>query len=151
MVFKVWYCGTFCHIFGSATGLVSSLPLLGLRSPLNLTSSIVAITYLQHTGPTIAHNNPATWTYTRGAAATIVRKLGFIGRHLFHGITETHVLHHHASTMPFCNANKATKAIKPIKGTNHLSDPREGPMEFLQTFYTHVRICQWVEPSLDAH
>jgi omega-6 fatty acid desaturase (delta-12 desaturase) len=104
-------------------------------------TSLVAITYLQHTDPTIAHYNPAVWTFTRGAAATIDRKLGFIGRHLFHGITETHVLHHYVSNIPFYNAYKASDAIKPVMGKHYLSNPREGPIEFLKTLYKNVRMC----------
>merc|ERR1711977_670505 len=61
----------------------------------------LAIAVLQHTDPTLPHYTPESWTYTRGAAATIDREFGFIGRRLFHGIIETHVLHHYVSTIPF--------------------------------------------------
>ncbi|KAL9572028.1 hypothetical protein ACKAV7_003745 [Fusarium commune] len=51
------------------------------------------------------------WNFVRGAAATIDYNMGFIGRHLLHGIIETHVLHHYVSTIPFYNADEALKAI----------------------------------------
>ena len=54
----------------------------------------VAITYLQHTDPSLPHYQPESWNFARGAAATIDRDFGFVGRHIFHGIIETHVVHH---------------------------------------------------------
>ncbi|KAI9893744.1 MAG: Oleate hydroxylase fah12 [Vezdaea aestivalis] len=106
---------------------------------------LVAITFLQHTDPTLPHYTPLTWTYTRGAAATIDREFGFIGRHLFHGIIETHVLHHYVSTIPFYNADEATEAIKPIMGSHYRSDTAGGPIGFLKSMWTSARTCQWVE------
>lgn len=110
----------------------------------------MAITYLQHTDPTIAHYNASTWTFVRGAAATIDRDFGFIGRHLFHGIIETHVLHHYVSTIPFYNADVATEAIKLVMGQHYRSDVKDGPIGFLRSLWTNVRTCQWVEPSAKA-
>ena len=60
----------------------------------------VAITYLQHTDPSLPHYTGASWNYVRGAAATIDREFGFIGRQLLHGIIETHVLHHYVQHHP---------------------------------------------------
>jgi omega-6 fatty acid desaturase (delta-12 desaturase) len=112
-----------------------------------LTKFSVAITYLQHTDPTVAHYGPETWSFTRGAAATVDREFGFIGRQLFHGIIETHVLHHYVSTIPFYNADEATEAIKPVMGVHYLSNTRNGPIGFLQSLWRSSRWCQWVEPS----
>ncbi|KAL8677700.1 MAG: hypothetical protein Q9186_005913 [Xanthomendoza sp. 1 TL-2023] len=111
---------------------------------------IVAITYLQHTDPTIPHYGSQTWSFTRGAAATIDRDFGCIGRSLFHGIIETHVLHHYVSTIPFYHAEEATKAIKPVMGQHYLSDTKEGPIGFIKNLWRSVRWCQWVEESQDA-
>ncbi|KAH0551688.1 Oleate hydroxylase fah12 [Trichoglossum hirsutum] len=111
---------------------------------------LVAITYLQHTDPSIPHYNSATWTFARGAAATIDREFGFIGRHLFHGIIETHVVHHYVSTIPFYNAYKATEAIKPVMGEHYLANTKEGPIGFIKSAWKNVRWCQWVEPSAGA-
>jgi omega-6 fatty acid desaturase / acyl-lipid omega-6 desaturase (Delta-12 desaturase) len=106
----------------------------------------VAITYLQHTDPSLPHYTPASWTYTRGAAATIDREFGFVGRQLLHGIIETHVLHHYVSTIPFYHADEATEAIKPIMGRHYRSDTRGGSFGFLKSLWTSMRTCQWVEP-----
>jgi fatty acid desaturase len=59
-----------------------------------LTSVSVAITYLHHTHPDAAHYEAEEWTYAKGALSTIDREFGFIGRHIFHGIIEYHVVHH---------------------------------------------------------
>ena len=81
-----------------------------------LTCLSVAITYLQHTDPSLPHYYDTTWSFIRGAACTIDRSFPFIGPHIWHGIIETHVLHHYVSTIPFYHAEKATAAIKPVMG-----------------------------------
>jgi omega-6 fatty acid desaturase (delta-12 desaturase) len=111
---------------------------------------LVAITFLQHTDPSLPHYDAASWTYVRGAAATIDREFGFIGRQLLHGIIETHVLHHYVSTIPFYNADEASEAIKKVMGRHYRSDTEGGPLGFLKSMYKSVRWCQWVEPSVDA-
>lgn len=112
-----------------------------------LTPIPVAITFLQHTDPTLPHYDASTWTFTRGAAATIDREFGFIGRQLFHGIIETHVLHHYISTIPFYHADEATEAIKPVMGRHYRSDTKDGVIGFLKALWTSARTCQWVEPN----
>jgi omega-6 fatty acid desaturase / acyl-lipid omega-6 desaturase (Delta-12 desaturase) len=111
---------------------------------------IVAITFLQHTDPTLPHYTPESWTYVRGAAATIDREFGFIGRQLLHGIIETHVLHHYVSTIPFYNADEATEAIKKVMGRHYRADTKNGSLGFIQAMWRSARWCQWVEPSKDA-
>ncbi|KAK3307431.1 delta-12 acyl-CoA desaturase [Chaetomium strumarium] len=111
---------------------------------------LVAITYLQHTDPSLPHYTEEEWNFVRGAAATIDREFGFIGRHLLHGIIETHVLHHYVSTIPFYNADEATEAIKPIMGRHYRSDTREGPVGFIKAMWKSARWCQWVEPTEGA-
>jgi omega-6 fatty acid desaturase (delta-12 desaturase) len=110
----------------------------------------VAITYLQHTDPSLPHYAASSWTFARGAAATIDREFGFVGRNLFHGIIETHVLHHLVSTIPFYNAEEATEAIKPVMGIHYKSDQKDGMRGFLSALWKVNRWCQWVEPSGDA-
>lgn len=83
----------------------------------------------------------------RGAAATVDRDFGFIGRYLFHGIIETHVLHHYVSTIPFYNAGAATEAIKPIMGIHYRADVAGGPLGFLKSLWKNSRMCQWVESA----
>jgi omega-6 fatty acid desaturase (delta-12 desaturase) len=111
---------------------------------------IVAITFLQHTDPSLPHYGPSAWNFTRGAAATIDREFGFIGRQLLHGIIETHVLHHFVSTIPFYHADEATEAIKPIMGRHYRSDAASGSTGLLKALYKSARMCHWVEPSEGA-
>lgn len=111
---------------------------------------IVAITFLQHTDPALPHYSGSAWNFVRGAAATIDREFGFIGRQLFHGIIETHVLHHYVSTIPFYHADEATEAIKPVMKHHYQSDTRGGSLGFLKQLYLNTRSCQWVEPNEGA-
>ncbi|ETI24021.1 hypothetical protein G647_03390 [Cladophialophora carrionii CBS 160.54] len=111
---------------------------------------LVAITYLQHTDPSLPHYTPQTWTYTRGAAATIDREFGFIGRQLLHGIIETHVLHHYVSTIPFYHADEASEAIKKVMGRHYRSDVEDGPIGFIKSLWKSMRWCGWVEPMEGA-
>lgn len=110
----------------------------------------VAITFLQHTDPSLPHYTPDAWNFVRGAAATIDREFGFIGRQLLHGIIETHVLHHYISTIPFYHADEATEAIKKVMGKHYRSDVKDGSLGFVKALYKSARMCQWVEPSADA-
>ncbi|KAL1868944.1 Oleate hydroxylase fah12 [Diaporthe australafricana] len=111
---------------------------------------LVAITFLQHTDPSLPHYTGEEWTFVKGAAATIDREFGFIGRHLLHGIIETHVLHHYVSTIPFYKADEATEAIKPIMGRHYRADVVDGPIGFIKAMYKSARMCQWVEPCAEA-
>jgi len=111
---------------------------------------LVAITYLQHTDPSLPHYEAHAWTFTRGAAATIDREFGFIGRHILHGIIETHVLHHYVSLIPFYNADEASEAIKKVMGKHYRADVENGSIGFLTSLWKAARWCQWVEPSQDA-
>jgi omega-6 fatty acid desaturase (delta-12 desaturase) len=108
---------------------------------------LVAITYLQHTDPSLPHYTGETWNFARGAAATIDREFGFIGRQIFHGIIETHVLHHYISTIPFYHADEATEAIKPVMGKHYRADVENGSLGFLAAIYKTARWCQWVEAN----
>ncbi|CRK12751.1 hypothetical protein BN1723_007432 [Verticillium longisporum] len=111
---------------------------------------LVVITFLQHTDPTLPHYTGEQWNFVRGAAATIDREMGFIGRQLMHGIIETHVLHHYVSSIAFYNADEASEAIKPVMGGHYRSDTRGGALGFVKALYTSKRMCQWVEPSAGA-
>ncbi|KAM0257994.1 hypothetical protein ACHAQJ_004037 [Trichoderma viride] len=111
---------------------------------------LVAITFLQHTDPTLPHYTSEQWNFVRGAAATIDREMGFVGRHLLHGIIETHVLHHYVSAIPFYNADEASEAIIPVMGEHYRADTKDGPIGFIRALYKSARMCQWVEPSQGA-
>ncbi|EPQ54534.1 delta-12 fatty acid desaturase protein [Gloeophyllum trabeum ATCC 11539] len=81
---------------------------------------LVLITFLQHTDPLLPHYRAAEFTFPRGALATLDRQLlgdcgkimGWLGAHLTHGISETHVLHHVSSKIPHYNAWEATYALR---------------------------------------
>ena len=53
---------------------------------------LVLITYLQHTDPALPHYRAEAWNFQRGAAATMDREFGFVGKHIFHDIAEVHTL-----------------------------------------------------------
>lgn len=76
--------------------------------------------------------------------------MGFIGRHLLHGIIETHVLHHYVATIPFYNADEATEAIRPVMGEHYRSDVKDGAIGFIRAMWTSARMCHWVEHSAEA-
>ena len=61
---------------------------------------LVLITYLQHTDPALPHYRVGAWNFQRGAAATMDRDFGFIGRHIFHDILEVRP---RSTTLPFDN------------------------------------------------
>lgn len=137
--------GTVLFVIGNKFGF-SNLFVWYILPYLWVNHWLVAITFLQHTDPSLPHYTPTTWTYTRGAAATIDREFGFIGRQLLHGIIETHVLHHYVSTIPFYHADEATEAIKPVMGKHYRSDTKGGSLGFVRSLWTNFRRCQWVEP-----
>jgi len=119
------------------------------RKPLT-TNTTVAITFLQHTDPTLPHYTGETWTFARGAAATIDRNFWPIGPHIFHDIIETHVLHHYISTIPFYHAGEATEAIKPVMGRHYRANTEGGAVGFIKAMWTSARMCNWVEPTEGA-
>ncbi|RAH77873.1 hypothetical protein BO86DRAFT_422034 [Aspergillus japonicus CBS 114.51] len=102
---------------------------------------IVAITYLHHTHPQIAHYSPETWSFTRGALGTVDRSFGFIGRHFFHHIIDHHVIHHLFPGIPFYRAEEATRAVRPLLGAAYIELREE---DFLVTLWRTFRRCRFV-------
>ncbi|KAH8589309.1 fatty acid desaturase-domain-containing protein [Bisporella sp. PMI_857] len=105
---------------------------------------IVAITFLQHTDASMPHYNNKTWTFARGATATIDRDLGFIDTHLFHDIIGTHVCHHLVSTIPFYHAGEASVHIRRVMGQHYKADVKT---PFWTAFWRNQRTCKFVEES----
>ncbi|OIW29312.1 hypothetical protein CONLIGDRAFT_631403 [Coniochaeta ligniaria NRRL 30616] len=105
---------------------------------------IVAITFLQHTDASMPHYDNNTWTFARGATATIDRDLGFIDTHLFHDIIGTHVCHHLISTIPFYHAAEASQHIKRVMGKHYKADVKT---PFWTAFWRNQRTCKFVEES----
>lgn len=102
---------------------------------------LVFITYLQHTDPTMPHYEASEWTFARGAAATIDREFGFVGKFCFHDIIETHVLHHYVSRIPFYNGRKATKLLKEVMGEHY----RHSDENMWVSLWKSARSCQFVD------
>ncbi|KAF2787000.1 hypothetical protein K505DRAFT_258663 [Melanomma pulvis-pyrius CBS 109.77] len=102
---------------------------------------ILTITFLQHTDITLPYYRPASWTFLRGAASAIDRDFGWIGRFLFHGAIETHVLHHHVSRIPFYHAPEASAALRKVMGVHYASD-FETP--YLWAFWKIRHACRFV-------
>ncbi|CZS98197.1 related to oleate delta-12 desaturase [Rhynchosporium graminicola] len=112
-----------------------------------LNNWIILITSMQHSDPSVPHYSPQSWNWSRGSAATIDRDFGFIGRFFFHSIIETHVLHHHVSTIPFYNAAEASEAMKRVLGRHYRSDTRGGIVGYFKAMWMRIRLYHWVEPT----
>lgn len=108
---------------------------------------LVHITYLQHTDPRLPHYSASEWNFARGASATIDRDFGFIGKHIFHDIIETHVLHHFVSRIPFYNGREGTEAISKVMGKHYIKDNSN----FITSLYKVARACQFLEGDNGVH
>ncbi|KAL9109624.1 MAG: hypothetical protein Q9227_005804, partial [Pyrenula ochraceoflavens] len=102
---------------------------------------IVMITYLHHTAPSVPKYSPESWTFLRGATATIDRDFGIIGTHFFHHISSDHVTHHLFSKIPHYWSREASNAIIPLLG-KHYHGRGQFRWEDLKIAF---RDCQWVE------
>ncbi|KAF8861182.1 hypothetical protein BDZ45DRAFT_587299 [Acephala macrosclerotiorum] len=105
---------------------------------------ILTITYLQHTDTSIPYYPNKTWTFLRGAASTVDRDFGFIGRVIFHGAIETHVMHHHVSRIPFYHATEATAAVRKVMGSHYKYDFKT---PYMWAFWRNHRECVYVEET----
>ncbi|KAH6576504.1 hypothetical protein BASA60_004498 [Batrachochytrium salamandrivorans] len=106
---------------------------------------LVAITFLQHTDPIIAHYRGEEWSFLRGALSTIDRDYG-IFNHFHHHIGDTHVVHHLFSTLPHYHAEEATEAIKEFLGKYYSYDSRP----ILEALYSNFIVCKFVEDEGDV-
>ncbi|QPG95638.1 hypothetical protein C2857_001515 [Epichloe festucae Fl1] len=102
---------------------------------------IVMITYLHHTHPNLPKYTAESWTFLRGATATIDRDFGIIGTHFLHHISSDHVTHHLFSRIPHYYTRAASEAIIPLLG-NHYHGRGQFRYKDLQIAF---RDCQWVE------
>lgn len=103
-------------------------------------SSLICVTYLQHTHPSLPHYDSTEWDWLRGALATVDRDYGILNR-LGHNIVNTHVTHHLFPKMPHYHAMEATKAIKPILKDYYKFD--ETPI--LKALYREAKECVYIE------
>lgn len=102
---------------------------------------LVFITFLQHSDPKMPHYEAHEWNFARGAAATIDREFGFIGRFVFHDIIETHVLHHYCLRIPFYNGREASKAIQKVMGKHYMYSDES----MWKALWKSARMCQFVD------
>ncbi|KAK9422346.1 hypothetical protein SUNI508_04702 [Seiridium unicorne] len=102
---------------------------------------IVMITYLHHTSPELPKYTPESWTYLRGALATVDRDPGWLLKHMFHHIIDLHVVHHLFPRIPHYHAQEATDAIKPLLGDYYHVDKSS----YFGALWTAFTQCQWVE------
>ncbi|KAL5115831.1 hypothetical protein ACEQ8H_006326 [Pleosporales sp. CAS-2024a] len=107
---------------------------------------IVAITYLHHTHQEAAHYDADQWTFVKGALSTVDREFGFIGRHIFHGIIEYHVVHHMFPRIPFYHCEEATWAIAPMLGDRYI----EQRTNFFADLWEAFTTCKFVVPGTGA-
>ncbi|KAK7956739.1 delta-12 fatty acid desaturas-like protein [Apiospora aurea] len=134
---------------------------------------IVMITYLHHTSPVLPKYMPESWTYLRGALATVDRDPGPVMRYMFHHIVDLHVVHHLfpyalptvLSSPPLClsrspllfaddaragrriphyHAQEATNAIRPLLGDYYHVDKSS----WWGALYVVFTQCQWVEADV---
>ncbi|KKF95811.1 Delta(12) fatty acid desaturase [Ceratocystis platani] len=101
---------------------------------------LVAITYLHHTHPDVPHYEPDSWSYVKGALATVDRDFGWVDRYIFHGIIGTHVVHHLFSRIPFYYAEDATEALVPVLGDLYFKEDAN----FWSSLWTTFRSCNYV-------
>lgn len=114
--------------------------------PLAITNyHLVLITYLQHTDVFVPHFRGKEFNWFRGALCTIDRSFGPLLDHTFHHITDTHVMHHLFSKMPFYHAQEATEVAKKILGPYYLKD--ETPIG--RALYRSYSTCQFIEDDGD--
>lgn len=107
---------------------------------------LVLITFLQHTDTYIPHYKEGSFTWLRGALATVDRSYGWFLDACFHHIADTHVCHHLFHYMPWYHAQEATEAIKPLLGKYYLED--ETPI--FKALYRSWSKCRFVEEEGDV-
>jgi len=120
--------------------------------------NLVAITYLQHTDTYVPHYREGAFTSMRGKLSTVDRSFGIFDT-LWHGITDTHVLHHIDHCIPHYHAKEATEAIKEVSGRPPRR-PRQPPRQRLRPKARHPVpplaasrpiLPQRQHPLLDGH
>jgi len=107
---------------------------------------LVLITFLQHTDPRLPHYRQSSFTFIRGALATIDRDFGGFLNYFLHNINDTHIAHHLFSQMPHYHATEATAAIRKVLGPCYLFD--NSPIA--KSVYKSYSSCQYIEDEGDV-
>lgn len=75
------------------------------------------VTYLHHTDPDVPWHRGESWSFARGALATVDRDYGWLAR--VHHHIGTHVVHHLFPAIPHYHLREATRAIRPLLGSHY--------------------------------
>jgi hypothetical protein len=123
--------------------------------------TVIMITYLHHTDPSLPHYRGKEWNFQRGAAATVDRNfLGWQGRFFLHDVAHFHVVHHFFPKMPFCttflfgfglnpeltrsvvdHGPEATQHLKAFIGEHYAFSDKPS----FQSLWESYNFCQFVE------
>ncbi|EKM52311.1 uncharacterized protein PHACADRAFT_211585 [Phanerochaete carnosa HHB-10118-sp] len=152
----------YTYVSASNAGLVATVLLLRLLASHTSTSFvfkyyfipflisnhwIMAMTFLQHSDPTVPFYRGKSWTRTRGALSTIDRPFfGWVGVVFFLGVNHHHTTHHLFANIPFYNLPMAHEAIRPLLGDayNYDSTP------ILRALWRSFTQCLFVEEEGDV-
>ena len=108
--------------------------------------NLVLITYLQHTDAAVPHYRDKDFSWVRGALCTVDRSYGWLLDHVFHHISDTHVVHHLFHTIPFYHAQRATKEVREKLGAYYLADHTPIPI----ALYNSMKKCKYIEDTGDT-
>lgn len=126
---------------------------------------LVTITKLQHSNPDVPYFNNDEWGWLKGQLTTVDRSYGpllnryvqinfkiwtlanpFLLRTLHH-ITDTHLVHHIFSKIPFYNAQEATEGIKKVVGKYY----RYNDAPLYKQIWNVYSECAFVHKEGDAY
>ncbi|KAJ7048052.1 fatty acid desaturase-domain-containing protein [Mycena amicta] len=112
---------------------------------IGVTHWFVMITYLQHTHSRVPHYRDQSWTFQRGAVATIDRPnfLGWQGRFFLHNVVQYHTIHHFFPRIPFYHGPEATRHLKQAIGEHYVSCDQPA----FQALWEVKNQCRFVEDT----
>ncbi|MBW0532478.1 hypothetical protein O181_072193 [Austropuccinia psidii MF-1] len=103
---------------------------------------LALVTYLQHTDPQLPHYREGAFNFQRGVLCTIDRQIhGF----MFHGIAETHMVHHLCSKIPHYHAWEATESLKAKLGPHY----PQADGNYWKNLWKSLTQCRFVEDEGD--
>jgi len=107
---------------------------------------VTMIVFLHHTDPQLPHYRKSSWTFQRGALATMDRDfLGWQGHFFLHDIAHFHTIHHLFPNMPFYHTEEATKILKDILPKEYRSSSKP----VFRCLWENFKACRFVEDDGD--
>jgi omega-6 fatty acid desaturase (delta-12 desaturase) len=85
---------------------------------------LAVYTWLHHSNENVPYYDETTWTWVKGALATIDRNYPAYINSLHYNIGSSHVVHHLFSYIPHYNAPEATLYVKELLGDAYNYDDR---------------------------